>query len=457
MAAHERVPMNDGEQPQRRKIVICGAGGRDFQDFNRCFRDDPMVEVVAFTATQIPGIDDRRYPPELAGPHHRAGIPIRPERELAEIVASAGVEEVVFSYSDVSHDHVMHLASQALAAGASFRLLAPHQTMWPSDRPVVAVVATRTGAGKSPASRRVGHILRDAGLRIALVRHPMPYGDLGAMRVQRFATLADIDAADPTIEEREEYEEPVRQGMVVFAGVDYEAILAAASEEADVIVWDGGNNDTPFFEPTITVCVVDPLRPLDGHGYHPGETNLLMADVILVNKIDTATDDQIESAVADATRLNPSARVVRARSPITLEPGPDLSGKRVLVVEDGPTLTHGGMAFGAGLVAARQAGASEIVDPRPWATRSIAATFEQFPHLGPVLPAMGYSDEQRDALGRTIRAAECDVVVTGTPMDLGRVVDIGHPSRHARYVIEEVGRPDLHDVLLPLIEKQQPR
>lgn len=439
----------------RRRIIIAGAGGRDFHDFNVRFRDDQATEVVAFTATQIPGIDKRRYPPELAGPGYPEGIPIHPEAELGELIAAAGIDEVVFSYSDVSHSHVMHLASLVLAAGASFRLLAPHQTMLSSVRPVVAVVASRTGAGKSPTSRRIGRLLRDTGLRVALIRHPMPYGDLSEMRVQRFASMADIDATSPTIEEREEYEETVRQGMVVFAGVDYAAILAAAAEESDVIVWDGGNNDTPFVEPAVTVCVVDPLRPEDGRNYHPGETNLRLADVVVVNKVDSADPGAVRMTIDDTLRVNPSATIVQAESPITLEPGPDLADRRVLVVEDGPTLTHGGMAYGAGTVAARRAGAATIVDPRPWAVGTIADTFDRFPHLGPVLPAMGYGEQQQMELQATIRAVACDVVVTGTPMELGRIIDLGHPVRHARYVVEEVGHPDLGDALAPWIEQWQ--
>lgn len=435
------------------RVVIAGAGGRDFHDFNTVYRDDPSTRVVAFTATQIPGIDDRRYPPDLAGPLYPDGIPIRPESELADIVGADGVDEVVFSYSDVSHEHVMHLASRVLAAGAAFRLLSPRSTMLSSPRPVVAVVATRTGAGKSPTTRLVGKILGDAGLRVALIRHPMPYGDLSSMRVQRFATLEDIDAASPTIEEREEYEEPVRQGMVMFAGVDYEAIVEAAAAEADVLVWDGGNNDTPFIEPAVTVCVLDPLRPDDGRRFHPGETNLLMADIALVNKVDVATAEEVDSVISDLRAVNAHATVVKAASPVTLEPGLDLAGHRVLVIEDGPTLTHGGMSFGAGTVAARGAGAEVIIDPRPYAVGSMVEVFDRYPHLGNVLPAMGYGDAQLVDLAETVRHAECDVVVTGTPMDLARLVELGHPTRHARYRVEEIGSPNLTDALQPWIER----
>ncbi len=433
------------------RVVIAGAGGRDFHDFNTVFRDDRSTRVVAFTAAQIPGIDDRRYPAELAGPDYPQGIPIRPQRDLVDIIAEEHVDEVVFSYSDVSHTDVMHLASRVLAAGAHFRLLSPRRSMLASPRPVVAVVATRTGAGKSPTTRRVGRLLTGAGLRVALIRHPMPYGDLSNMRVQRFGNLSDIDAASPTLEEREEYEEPVRQGMVMFAGVDYRAIVDAAAAEADVLVWDGGNNDASFVEPTITICVLDALRPHDGTIFHPGETNLTMADVVLVNKVDVASSAAVEAVLADARRVNPDAVTILAASPVTLDPGPDLAGRRVLVVEDGPTITHGGMPDGAGMVAARQAGAGTIVDPRPFAVGSIAAAYERYPHIGPVLPAMGYGDRQIAELSQTVRAAECDVVVTGTPIDLGRLVELGHPTRHARYTVQEIGGPTLDDVLEPWI------
>ncbi len=433
-----------------RTVVIMGAGGRDFHDFNVVFRDDPGTRVVAFTAAQIPGIDERVYPASLAGPRYPEGIPIRPEAELAALVRDHGVDEVVFAYSDVSHVDVMHRASLVLATGADFRLLGPHATMLKANRPVIAVTAVRTGCGKSQTSRRIGRILRDSGLRVALVRHPMPYGDLEAMRVQRFATLADIDAADPTVEEREEYEAPVELGMVMYAGVDYGEILTRAEAEADVIVWDGGNNDFPFYVPDLLVTVTDPLRAGHELAYHPGETNLRMADVVVVNKLDSARPEDVERVLADVSALNPHAAVVRAESPVTLDSGPPLRGVRVLVVEDGPTLTHGEMAFGAGTVAARDEGAAELVDPRPYAVGSIAETFERYPHVGAVLPAMGYGPEQLRELTETIDRVECDVVVTGTPFDLARLVDVRHPIRHARYELREVGRPTLHDVIGPL-------
>ncbi|HZR92181.1 MAG TPA: cyclic 2,3-diphosphoglycerate synthase [Gaiellaceae bacterium] len=440
-----------------RKTIIMGAGGRDFHDFNVVYRDDPETRVVAFTATQIPGIADRTYPPSLAGPLYPDGIPIRPESELTELIREHGVDEVVFAYSDVSHDHVMHRASIALSAGADFHLLGPGATMLESPKPVVAVCAVRTGSGKSQTSRRVGRILLDAGLDVALVRHPMPYGDLERMRVQRFASMADIDASHPTLEEREEYEAPVGLGMVVYAGVDYGEILDRAAAEADVILWDGGNNDFPFFRPDLLVVVVDPLRAGQELHYHPGETNLRMADVVVVNKMDSAGLAAVERVYADIAVVNPTATVVRANSPVRLDDGPPLAGACVLVVEDGPTVTHGGMPFGAGTVAAQQAGAAMRVDPRPYAVGSIAEVFRTYPHIGPVLPAMGYDDEQLSELEATINATECDVVVTGTPIDLGRLIRSRHPMRHARYELEEVGHPTLAEVLEPVVSLARTR
>jgi predicted GTPase len=434
-----------------RKVVIMGAGGRDFHNFNTVFREDPDQRVVAFTAAQIPGIDDRIYPPSLAGRLYPDGIRILPETDLPALVSAEGVDEVVLAYSDLSHEHVMHLASTALAAGADFRLIGPRETMLRSRKPVVAVCAVRTGCGKSQTTRRIGRILLDEGVRVALVRHPMPYGDLERMRVQRFATLADIDASDPTVEEREEYEAPVRDGMVMFAGVDYADILEAAESEADVVLWDGGNNDFPFFRPDVFVTVADPLRPGHELRYHPGEMNLRMADVVVVNKVDSAAAVDVATVVANIERSNPDATIVRAASPVTLEPGPALAGKRVLVVEDGPTITHGGMPFGAGTVAAREAGAGDLLDPRPYAVGSIRDTFAAYPTIGAVLPAMGYGDAQLRDLEATIRATPCDVVVSGTPMDLGRILDPGHPLRRVTYELAEVGTPTLATVLAPSI------
>ncbi len=436
-----------------RRVVIMGAGGRDFHNFNVAFRDDPGSRVVAFTAAQIPGIADRRYPASLAGPLYPDGIAIHLEEELTRLVREEHVDEVVFAYSDLSHEQVMHKASAVLAAGADFRLLGPGRTMLPSTKPVVAVCAVRTGSGKSQTSREVGRILLRAGLDVVLVRHPMPYGDLEAMRVQRFATLADVDASHPTIEEREEYESPVEAGMIMYAGVDYGEILERAQAEADVIIWDGGNNDQPFFRPDLLIVVVDPLRAGHELRYHPGEANLRAADVVVVNKLDSADDASIERVLTDIASVNPGAAVVRANSPVTLGPGPPVKGARVLVVEDGPTITHGGMAFGAGLVAAQREGAGAIVDPRPYAVGSIAEVFRQYPHIGPVLPAMGYSEAQLHELEQTIDAADCDVVVTGTPIDLARLIDSRRPIRHATYELEEVGEPRLADLLEPLIRR----
>jgi predicted GTPase len=432
-----------------RKVIIMGAGGRDFHNFNVRYCNDLRTEVVAFTAAQIPGIDDRVYPTSLAGARYPLGIPIRPEDELSELIRRHNVDEVVLAYSDLSHEEVMHKASTALAAGASFTLLGPKETMLLSRKPVVAVTAVRTGCGKSQTSRRVGEILLDAGYNVALVRHPMPYGDLEAMRVQRFATLEDIDRSNPTIEEREEYEAPVRMGMVMFAGVDYQAILHQAEEEADVVIWDGGNNDFPFFRPDILITVVDPLRPGHELKYHPGEANLRMADVVVVNKIDAAEADAVGRVIADIEAVNPRAQVIRAASPVVLDHGPSLVGSRVLVIDDGPTLTHGGMPFGAGTVAARQGGALELVDPRPFAVGSIANVLDRYPHVHS-LPAMGYSPDQLAELEATINASECDVVVTGTPIDLGRLIDSKYPIRHARYELREIGSPTLEQVLAPL-------
>ncbi|MDO8363709.1 MAG: GTP-binding protein [Actinomycetota bacterium] len=438
-----------------RRIVIMGAGGRDFHNFNVVYRGDPDTEVVAFTAAQIPGIDDRRYPAELAGERYPRGIPIRPEAELTDLIRTLRVDEVVFAYSDLSYDDVMRRAAIVLAAGASFTLLGPDATMLQSTRPVLAVCAARTGCGKSQTSRRIAALLKAAGLRVAMVRHPMPYGDLVAMRVQRFATQADIDASNPTIEEREEYEEPVRQGLIMYAGVDYEAILRQAEQEADVIVWDGGNNDFSFYQPDLTITVVDPLRPGHELMYHPGEVNVRLADVIVVNKIDSADDASVAQVVANVHAANPTATVVRAASPVTLAAGEPLVGKRVLVVEDGPTITHGGMPFGAGTVAARHAGVAEFVDPRPVAVGSLAATYLKYPHIGPVLPAMGYGDAQLADLTATIVASGCEVVVNGSPFALSTLLHLDVPIRDATYELREIGHPDLVDVLGPWIQRWQ--
>jgi len=438
-----------------RRVMIMGAGGRDFHNFNVVYREDPDVEVVAFTAAQIPGIADRVYPALLAGPRYPDGIPVLPEEDLDELIGRLAVDEVVFAYSDVSHQHVMHTASRVLAAGADFTLLGPAATMLESRRSVVAVCAVRTGAGKSQTSRRVGQVLRDAGLRVALIRHPMPYHDLEAIRVQRFETIADIDRSNPTIEEREEYERVVAAGLVMYAGVDYAAILKAAEAEADAIVWDGGNNDFSFIRPDVLIVVVDPLRSGQELAYHPGETNLRMADVVLVNKVHSASAEQLRTVMDDIHAVNPGAVIVRAGSAVSLDEGPSLAGKAVLVVEDGPTITHGGMPFGAGTVAAQQDGTRVQVDPRKWAVGSIAQTFDRYRHIGPVRPAMGYSTEQLQELEATINAADCDVVVAGTPIDLARLIHCRHPIRQAIYELDELGEPTIEQALAPMIARAQ--
>ena len=429
-----------------------GAGGRDFHDFNVVFRDNPEVEVIAFTATQIPGIEGRTYPPSLAGPRYPLGIPILAEEELPRLIAEGRVDEVVFAYSDVSYTEVMRRAAISAAAGADFTLLGPRSTMLESKKPVIAVCAVRTGAGKSQTSREIGRILLEAGLQVALLRHPMPYHDLDRIAVQRFASLADIDQSDPTVEEREEYERPVEMGIVVYAGVDYREILARAEREAEVIIWDGGNNDLPFIRPDLLLVVADPLRAGDEFNYHPGEVNLRMADVVIVNKVDSATGDQVRRVLDDIALANPDAAVIEAASPVSLAEGPSLAGKTVLVVEDGPSITHGGMSFGAGTVAARQAGVGTQIDPRPFAVGSIAETYRRFPHIGPVLPAMGYSHEQLRELEQTINATDCDAVIGGTPIDLARVIASDHPIRRASYEFEQRSGPSLMEVLSSVVD-----
>ncbi|MGH2694127.1 MAG: cyclic 2,3-diphosphoglycerate synthase [Actinomycetota bacterium] len=435
------------EATSRRRVLIMGAAGRDFHNFNVAYRDDDRYEVVAFTATQIPGIEGRSYPPELAGRLYPEGIPIHPEDGLEDLISGLGVEDVVFAYSDVSHETVMHLASRALAAGANFTLLGPRATMLHATVPVVAVCAVRTGSGKSQTTRAVSRILKGANKRVAVVRHPMAYGNLVEQGVQRFETFDDLVAANCTIEEREEYEPHISQGSIVYAGIDYRAILESAQSDADVIVWDGGNNDLPFYAPDVHITLTDPLRVGHETSYHPGEANLRMADVIVINKVDTAEPADVAALRKTAEEVNPKAVVVEASSPITLEQGASLEGKRVLVVEDGPTLTHGGMGYGAGVIAARRAGATALVDPRPWAAGSIRETYDRYPHIGALLPAMGYSDVQREELARTINASDADVVLIATPIDLRRVCDIAKPAVRATYELEEVSSPTLAEVL----------
>ena len=432
----------------RTRVLIAGAAGRDFHNFNVVYRDRPEYEVVAFTATQIPNIDGRVYPGELAGSLYPEGIPILPESALEQLVRELRVEELVFAYSDVTHEHVMHVGSRALAAGASYRLIAPHETMLVSSRPAVAVCAVRTGSGKSQTTRRVAQILRAAGRRVAVLRHPMPYGDLTRQAVQRFERYEDLDAADATIEEREEYEPHLAEGNLVFAGVDYERILRAAESEADVILWDGGNNDTPFIQPDVHIVVVDPHRPGHELRYHPGETNLRMADVCVVNKVDSATQEGIDAVLESIHLHNPDSKVVLAASPFQIEGDPEeIRGKRVLAVEDGPTLTHGEMTYGAAVLAARQHGAAELIDPREHAVGTIADTFAAYPHVGPLLPAMGYGRRQMKDLRATIRASNPDLVLIGTPIDLRRLIDLDTPALRVTYKLQEVGEPTLEDVL----------
>jgi predicted GTPase len=421
-----------------RRVVILGAAGRDFHDFNTVFRSDPGFRVVAFTATQIPGIEGRRYPAALAGPLYPDGIPIHSEAELSRLIRDEKVDLCVFSYSDVAHTTVMHLASEAVAAGADFVLLGASRTMLRSRVPVIAVTAVRTGAGKSQTTRFLGRILKGLGVRVVAVRHPMPYGNLAAQACQRFATMADLDREKCTIEEREEYEPHLVSGFVVYAGVDYERILRSAEAEADVILWDGGNNDLPFFEPALHLCIADPHRPGHETGYHPGEANFRRADVVLVNKCDTADAGNIHAVEIAAARLNPKARVLRTNSPVACERPELVRGRKALVVEDGPTLTHGGMSFGAGLVAAKKAGAAAIVDPSPYAIGSIAATFRKYPNAAGILPAMGYDEAQVAELAETIARTPCDVVVVGTPIDLTRVLTLDKPAVRVRYELEEV-------------------
>jgi len=434
---------------RRTKVIIMGAAGRDFHNFNVVFRDNDAYEVVAFTATQIPGIEGRRYPPELAGALYPDGIPIEPEERLPALVKEHGVDAVVFAYSDISHQYVMERAATATAAGADFWLLGPRSTQLQSKKPVVAVCAVRTGCGKSQTTRRVAEILKARGKRVAVIRHPMPYGDLVAQAVQRFASYEDMDRAQCTIEEREEYEPHIDRGNVVYAGVDYGAILARAEEEADVILWDGGNNDMPFYRPDLLIVVADPLRAGHERTYWPGSVNIRQADVVVINKIDSASMEQVERLRNSIAELNPKAKVIEAASPITVEEPELIAGKKVLVVEDGPTVTHGEMPFGAGAVVARKLGA-ELVDPRPYAVGSIVDAYARYPHLDSVLPAMGYGKKQIEELAATIARVPCDAVVIATPIDLRRLVDLPRPSTRVRYELQEIGRPTLEDVLTPL-------
>lgn len=429
------------------RVIIMGAAGRDFHNFNTYFRDNDRYEVVAFTATQIPNIDGRRYPPELAGGLYPEGIPIYPESELAQLIDENGVSQVVFSYSDVPHTYVMHQASLVIACGADFRLMGGKATMLESHKPIVAVCAVRTGCGKSQTTRYVCDALQSLGLKVVAVRHPMPYGDLAKQAVQRFATYADLDKHECTIEEREEYEPHLDRGIVVYAGVDYEAILRQAEQEADVVVWDGGNNDLPFYKPDLWMTVADPHRAGHEAAYYPGESNFRAADVIVINKMETADYAGVRKIYENISSLNPGAQVVEAASPLFVDQPEQIRGKRVLVIEDGPTLTHGEMAYGAGYVAAQRFGAAEIIDPRPYAVASIAATYEKYPGTGTVLPAMGYGDAQIRDLEETINATPCDLVIVDTPIDLTRLLKIDHPMQRVRYELQVIGQPTIEDIL----------
>jgi predicted GTPase len=433
----------------RTRVLIAGAAGRDFHNFNVVYRGRPEYDVVAFTATQIPNIDGRVYPAELAGDLYPHGIPILPESALEQLVREHEIDEVVFAYSDVTHEHVMHLGSRALAAGASYRLISPQLTMLPSAKPVAAICAVRTGSGKSQTTRHVAALLRDAGKRVAVLRHPMPYGDLTQQIAQRFARYEDLDAADATIEEREEYEPHLAEGNLVFAGIDYERILRMAEDEADVVLWDGGNNDTPFIKPDVHIVVVDPHRPGHELRYHPGETNLRMADVCVVNKVDSASQDGIDAVLNSIHENAANAKIVLAASPFHVEgDAEEIRGKRVLAIEDGPTLTHGEMTYGAAVLAAKQHGAAELVDPRPFAVRSIAQTFEDYPEIGMLLPAMGYGRQQMDDLRETIARSDAELVLIGTPIDLRRLIELDKPALRVTYKLQEMGEPTLRDVLV---------
>jgi len=443
---------NDNEM-EPINVLIMGAAGRDFHNFNVVFRDAPRYRVLAFTAAQIPNIEGRCYPPALAGKLYPQGIPIHPEGELESLIDTLKIDQVVFAYSDLSHEAVMHKASRVLARGADFRLLGPHATMLPARKPVVSVCAVRTGCGKSPAARKIAAILRSEGLRVAVVRHPMPYGDLAKQAVQRFAGLEDLRAADCTIEEMEEYEPHLVSGDLVYAGVDYARILHEAEAEADVLLWDGGNNDWPFYRPDLEIVLIDPHRAGHERSYFPGEVNLLRADVLVITKLDSSDPAQVETLRANIRRANPRAVVIESTMPLSVQEPERITGRRVLVVEDGPTLTHGGMAFGAGILAARQFGAKELVDPRPYAVGSLRETFEAYPHIGPLLPAMGYGSRQIQELEETIRRVPCDLVMIATPVDLRRIIAIRRPACRVTYELKELGRPTLRDVLGPLLEK----
>jgi predicted GTPase len=432
---------------KRARVIIMGAAGRDFHNFNTVFRTDDRYEVVAFTATQIPNIEGRKYPAELSGKLYPNGIPIFPESELPRLIKELKVDEVVFAYSDVSFQYLMSKAVQVVAAGADFKLQGARPTMLKSNVPVIAVVAVRTGAGKSQTSRRVCELLRAAGKKVVAIRHPMPYGDLVKQKVQRYSSLEDLKKFDCTVEEMEEYEPHIVKGTIIYAGVDYEAILREAEKEADIIVWDGGNNDMSFYQPDLTIVVADPHRAGHEISYYPGAVNILLADVVIINKIDTSSRMNIDLVRKNIVNINPNAIIIEAASPISVEDASVIRNKRVLVVEDGPTLTHGEMTYGAGHVAARKFNAKEIVDPRPWVVNSIAETFKKYPHIGTLLPAMGYGGKQIKDLETTINKVDCDSVIIGTPIDLRRIIKIKKPSTRVYYELDEIAKPNLNEIL----------
>jgi predicted GTPase len=441
----------------RTKILIMGAAGRDFHNFQVCYRDDPSVEVVAFTATQIPGIENRLFPPELSGSLYPKGIPILPEAKLAEIVRDHKVQQVVFAYSDIAHHDVMHKASLALSLGADFVFLGPDRTMLKASVPMISVCAVRTGCGKSGITEKVWEVLKQRGIRSVVIRHPMPYCDLNRMRVERFETLEDLDRYVCTVEEREEYEHLVVKGITVYAGVDYEAILRAAEKEAQVILWDGGNNDFSFYRSDLEIVILDPHRPGHERLYHPGEVNFLRAQVLIINKVDTASREAVETLLASIARTNPGAKVLQTASRIHVDGGERVKGKRVLVVEDGPTVTHGGMAYGAGALAARQYGTAELVDPRPFAVGSLKSVFEAYPHLTQILPAEGYFPEQLKDMEATIQRTPCDLVLVATPIDLSRLIRISQPVLRVSYRIEDWGKPTLEEVIEDFLQRKNCR
>ncbi|HWR34423.1 MAG TPA: cyclic 2,3-diphosphoglycerate synthase [Clostridia bacterium] len=439
-----------------KRVLILGAAGRDFHNFNVVFRHNPEFQVVAFTATQIPDIAGRKYPPELAGPLYPGGIPILEEKEMEDIIRKHKVDVCIFSYSDVSYDTLMHLASRAVAAGADFELLGAQKTQIPSKVPVVSICAVRTGCGKSPVSRRVADALRRLGWHPVVIRHPMPYGNLAAQHAQRFAKLEDLDLHDCTIEEREEYEPHIAEGTTVYAGVDYEEIIRQAEQEGDVVLWDGGNNDTPFYRSNLEIVVLDPHRAGHELRYYPGEVNFRSAKVLIINKVDTAKPEDVQKVRDNVKLYNPNATLVETACRVSVVDPNQVRGKRVLVVEDGPTLTHGEMPYGAGVVASRQFGAAEMVDPRPYAVGSIRATFEKFPHLGSLLPAMGYGEQQKHELEETIKRVPCDLVLVATPIDLARTIKIEKPSLRVRYEAEELTHPDITEILAEFTKKNKP-